>query len=100
MFVGMHAMLATLTQTPELELSEDEGKNFTTCAQNVMRHYSVTATQKTLDWVAFFGCCMMIYGPRVAAISFRKASEKQPKQEEQSNVLQFGPNNIHGFPAE
>jgi hypothetical protein len=100
MFVGIHAMLATMTQTPELELSEEEGKNFTTCAQNVMRHYSVTATQKTLDWVAFVGCCTMIYGPRVAAISFRKASEKAKPTQENSNVINFGPTNIHGFPAE
>lgn len=99
MFVGIHAMLAMSTKTPELELSEDEGKQFMTCAQNVMRHYSVTATQKTLDWVAFVGCCTMIYGPRVAAIGFRRASEQQPKQEEKSNVIQFDAN-IHGFPAE
>lgn len=89
MFVGLHAMLAMATKTPEFELSEDEGKQFTTCAQNVMRHYSVTATQKTLDWIALVGCCAMIYGPRVAAISFRKAQEKEPKQENDGNVLHF-----------
>lgn len=80
MFVGVHALLAAQTQTPELAITEDEGKAFTLAAQNVMRHYSVEATQQTLDWIALAGTCVAIYGTRVAAIQMRKRQERQQRR--------------------
>lgn len=74
MFVGIHAILAERTDTPELAITEDEGKQFMQAAQNVMRHYSVESTQKTLDWVALFGCAGAMYMPRIAAVGMRKRS--------------------------
>lgn len=41
-------------------------------AQNVMRHYSVETTQKTLDWMAFIGVASTMYAPRLVAINLRK----------------------------
>lgn len=38
-------------------------------AQNVLRHYSVETTQKTMDWISFVGVTTMIYAPRIVAIS-------------------------------
>lgn len=75
MFVGLHAVLAGMSNTPELMLSEMEGDQFMKSAQNVMRHYSVTSTQKTLDWIAFAGCTAGIYAPRIIAIRMRKKGE-------------------------
>lgn len=72
MFVGLHALLAERTETPELAMTEPEAKQFMVAAQNVMRHYSVETTQKTLDWIAFAGCAAGIYGPRFAAIQINK----------------------------
>lgn len=72
MFVGLHVLLAAQTNTPELAISEGEAKDFMASAQNVMRHYSVETTQKTLDWIAFAGCAAGIYVPRVVAISVRR----------------------------
>ena len=69
-------MLAMQLQTPELAISEDEGKEFTIRAQNVMRHYSVETTQKTLDWLAFGGTTVGIYGTRLAAITVRRRQER------------------------
>lgn len=83
-------MLAQATDTPELELSEDEGKSFMKAAQSVMRHYSVQTTQKTLDWVSFVGVSVSIYAPRVAAIGFRKRKERAETSEERPNVIHFG----------
>lgn len=77
MFVGMHVLLAHRTNTPELAITEDEGKSFMGAAQNVLRHYSVQSTQKTLDWIAFAGCAMAIYAPRVVAIQVRKREERR-----------------------
>ena len=80
MFVGVHAMLAMNTGIPEFELSPDEGVAFTQAAQNVMRHYSVETTQKTLDWIAFMGTVGGIYGPRIVAYGVRRQHEKQQQR--------------------
>lgn len=76
MFVGIHVLLGELTKTPELGITEEEGKQFMSSAQNVMRHYSVQTTQKTLDWIAFTGVSCTIYAPRIAAVGFRRRSER------------------------
>lgn len=80
MFVGLHVMLAERTETPELAITEDEGKAFMDAAQNVMRHYSVETTQKALDWTAFVGVAAGMYLPRVAAISMSRKARRQPRQ--------------------
>jgi len=77
MFVGLHVLLAERTETPELVISEDEGKEFMAAVQNVMRHYSVETTQKTLDWIALFGTTSGMYVPRIAAIGMRRRAMKQ-----------------------
>lgn len=53
---------------------------FLDSAKNVMRHYSVETTQKTLDMVAMIGTVGTIYGPRIVAINIRKAGEKAAKE--------------------
>lgn len=88
MFVGLHAMLAMQTKTPELAISEQEGRDFTKAAQNVMRHYSVQTTQKTLDWIAFAGVATGMYGTRAFAISVRRAAERKDSGE-RGQVLRF-----------
>jgi hypothetical protein len=76
MFVGAHLMLSQATRTPEIAITDDEGKHFMDAAKNVMRHYSVESTQKTLDWIAFVGVGFEIYGTRAIAISVRHRTEK------------------------
>lgn len=77
MFVGLHALLANNLDTPELAISPDEGKQFMTAVQNVMRHYSVETTQKSLDWIALAGCAAGMYFPRVAAVSIRRKGRQR-----------------------
>jgi hypothetical protein len=89
MFVGIHTMLAMQTKTPELMISEQEGKDFMKAAQNVMKHYSVQSTQKTLDWVAFLGVAGGIYGTRIFAVSVRKSAERAADTAERGQVLQW-----------
>lgn len=76
LFVGAHVLLAAKTGTPELAISEDEGKLFMQRAQSVLRHYSVETTQKTMDWISFIGVTVMIYAPRVVAISANRKRGK------------------------
>lgn len=91
MFVGVHLMLAQRTNTPELAIGMDEGEAFMRAAQNVLRHYSVETTQKTLDWIAFAGVAGTMYGTRAVAISNRRAAERAAAgdQEQKGQVLRF-----------
>lgn len=77
MFVGLHVMAASSLNVPELAMDMDEGTQFMKSAQNVLRHYSVETTQKTLDWIAFGGTCCMIYGTRFGAYMIRKRGEQE-----------------------
>lgn len=63
---------------PELAITDDEGEQFMKAAQNVMRHYNVQTTQKTLDWVALMGVSATIYGTRLYAIMNREPSKVAP----------------------
>lgn len=95
MFVGIHALLAERTQIPELAMSEDEGKDFMSRVQNVMRHYSIETTQKSIDFAALIGCASAIYGSRFMAYSFRVRMEKETKNERPENVVHF-PQGVSG----
>lgn len=95
MFIGVHALLAMNLQTPELAISDEEGKQFMGAAQNVMRHYSVQTTQKTLDWIALFGSAGAIYAPRVVAIRMRKSRPRHVNQPSSQNMG----GNVHDFPV-
>lgn len=92
MFVGLHAALAMKIDAPELIISDEEGKQFMKAAQNVMRHYSVEATQVTLDWIAFMGCAAGIYAPRIAAVGMRRREQRGPRRgppvQRDGNVIQ------------
>lgn len=63
---------------PELFISEDEGDQFMKRAQAVAKHYSVETTQKTLDWIAFGGCAVGMYAPRVVALMMRRRAGQPP----------------------
>lgn len=89
MFAGTHALLAMRLDCPELMISEIEAKQFMHSAQNVLRHYSVTTTQKTLDWTAFVGCALGIYGTRAFAVSQRLKSERGPAPERRGEILRW-----------
>lgn len=78
MFAGLHVMLAA-RGAPELVITEQEAKDFMGAAQNVLRHYSVKTTQKTLDWLMFIGVAGGIYGPRLMAVSIRQAEDRRAK---------------------
>lgn len=91
MFVGVHALAAQLLTVPELEITESEGKAFTDAAKNVMRHYSVTTTQKTIDWIALIGTAGGIYGTRIAAYNIRKRNEANQRQRPPLNVVHMTP---------
>ena len=92
MFVGVHMLLADKTNCPELIIPPDEASGMLSAAQNVLRHYSVETTQKSLDWIAFAGIVGGGYLMRAVAISNRLGAEKRERFEAgQGGALQFRP---------
>jgi hypothetical protein len=89
MFVGLHVLLAERTHTPEIAISDEEGHAMQVAAQNVLRHYSVAASQKTLDWIALWACAGGVYGPRVVAVAVRRQSEAAQKKQPRGRVVRF-----------
>jgi hypothetical protein len=74
----LHAQIAHLTSNPELAISEADGHAFLGAAQNVLRHYPLTASQKALDWAAFAFTASFIYVPRFAAVQKRSHEQTPP----------------------
>ena len=68
----MHVQLAKLTECPELAMTEGDAKTLAVAAQNVLRHYSIQSTQKTVDWITFGSVVAFMYTPRVVALRRRK----------------------------
>jgi hypothetical protein len=51
---------------PHWQMSEPEAKGLTEAAGRVMRHYSIAASQKMIDWGALVTLGFASYGPRIA----------------------------------
>lgn len=96
MFIGLHVALAGLTGVEELAITPEEGDAFMAAAGKVARHYSVTTTQKTMDWLAFCGCAAAIYAPRVVAISRAKRGRKPAEAAGVQDMSQVQPGSWRG----
>jgi hypothetical protein len=93
MLYTVHMMLAGMTKTQELMLSQDEAKSLSVASANVARHYDVGASQVMLDWTALAMCIGAIYGPRIIAIRINNAVRRpqKPKSEPQPEAPVDGP---------
>ena len=80
---------AGATNVPELAIDMADGDAFMKSAQNVMRHYSVESSQKTIDWLAFGGTCCMIYGTRFGAYMLRRRQEERDMMKPGATVYQM-----------
>lgn len=78
LLVGMTTMLAMRTGHEELAVGPDEAGDFLKAAQNVARHYSVETTQRTLDWIAFVGVTVQVFGTRAVAVMVKSRRERLP----------------------
>lgn len=91
LFVGLHVALAEITKTPELSLSMKEGEDITRATQNVLRHYSVETTQKTIDIAALVGTLAQVYGFRWGAYMLRTRSPRREPQRRTSPIVDVTP---------
>jgi hypothetical protein len=77
-------MLAGMTATPELVLSEPEGKAMAQAIANVARHYpGFPITQELQDWIALGVVAVRVYSTRAIAIGIRKKRAKTPANPQQ-----------------
>ena len=74
-----HAILASLTKTPELMMDHTEAAELSKAIGSVARHYDVTASAKTVDIANLVMVAGMIYGSRIIAIRARKGKEKKER---------------------
>lgn len=66
-------MLASIVQSPDLAIDEDEAEKLAKGIANVARHYDLPqVAQKTVDWVGLIQVVGTIYGPRFVAASMRR----------------------------
>ena len=91
LFVGLHLVLAQTTGTPEIAITDEEGEQFMSAAQKVMRHYNVQTTQKTFDWVALMGVSETIYGTRLYAIMQKEPVKPQAPSRGPATVTPIRP---------
>lgn len=74
--VSVHTILAAFIKVPELALDPREADEMAKAAANVARHYDVSASVKTLDWVNLATTCATVYGTRIYAARLRMKEEK------------------------
>ena len=74
-----HATMASLVNIREIELSEDEAKKLSEASKEVLKHYPVGLSDKTLAWVNLAVIAGGIYGTRAWAYSVRKQSERRSR---------------------
>jgi hypothetical protein len=53
-------------------MSEGDARTLMASAQNVLRHYSIQATQRAVDWITFGSVAMFMYVPRAVALVQRR----------------------------
>lgn len=83
---GIHALLAAGLSSPELMMTEDEGKVIGTAAAAVARHYDLQASQKAIDWGNLVVALGAFYGPRIVAIRMRRKSERNERRAANAGV--------------
>lgn len=75
--LSIHAMLASMTKSPELELSEAEASALSRGIAEVNRHYPMPVNPGYVAIGALCTCAFGIYRGKLVAIAQRKAREKQ-----------------------
>lgn len=86
--IGIHALLAAMTKTPELALDSDESKPLAVAVSEVAKHYDIPGLDaKTVAWMGLIMVAGKIYVPRVMLVQQRLEREKQERKP--SNVVKL-----------
>jgi len=96
--VGIHQLLAMFTQTPELQLSPEQGQALGAAVVNVCNEYDLNISGKTGAMVQLLATSAMIYAPMLMAVRFRYAQEELAREQaaKASTVATFPVGNYTG----
>jgi hypothetical protein len=81
-WAGVHLQLARLADCPAVAMSEVEAKSFLLAWQTYLRHFSIAATQRTVDLVTACGVTLFLYVPRGVALAERRKYGPHGRQDE------------------
>jgi hypothetical protein len=84
-------MLATVTQSPEFVLADQEARQIAEAAARVGKHYDLTASAKAVDWAGLVMACAAVYGPRIAVVRHRKMYEAAQARQQQGGAVVVHP---------
>ena len=79
LLVSINGFLATLTEIPEFEISDDEAKALAKAVQDVGKHYAVNFDPKKVAWANLSAVVGKLAWYRVLAYRIRKSSESETK---------------------
>jgi hypothetical protein len=77
---GVHVMIAMMTQSPEMQLSEPESLELAKAVSGVCAEYNLSLNGKTGAMIQLLGAGAMIYLPRLVMIKQRKTKEAQERE--------------------
>lgn len=83
---GVHVMVAMITQSPEMQLSDPESIELAKAISGVCAEYNLSLNGKTGAMIQLLGAGAMVYLPRIMAIKQRKAQEKAARETVQDEI--------------
>lgn len=90
-------LAASVFGASELALTEDQAAVYAVAAQDVLSHYDVGATAKTIAWVNLVGIMVGVYGTKMSEIAKRKAAEKAARVKAANNSQLVPRADMSGF---
>jgi hypothetical protein len=75
--VNIHALLAGMTQIPEIAIEREQAEVLATAASEVMQHYDFGMNAEQQAWVNLMMVAGSIYGSKVFAYKIRKSQETE-----------------------
>jgi hypothetical protein len=81
LLVGIHAMVAEATGTPQLALTKSEGEKLGGAIQDVAKQYNHVINPKTAAWIQLCIVCGAVYGTRIASIRMDAKTARRRKLE-------------------
>lgn len=73
--VNIHALLAGMTQIPEIAIDREQAEVLASAASEVMQHYDFGMNPEQQAWVNLMMVAGSIYGSKVFAYKIRKSQE-------------------------
>lgn len=76
--VGIHKLLATLTNQPMIAITDTEGEALANAVADIIEEYQLSVSKRAILWGNLIGACGIIYGPKVM-IAMKSREAKAPK---------------------